>query len=63
MKESFLKWLSDKTGLIDYEITRRLGQTLENLFGEIESEYGEVDEKYLDSKYIHLFFLEKQKNR
>jgi hypothetical protein len=40
-----------------------LGQTLENLFGEIESEYGEVDEKYLDSKYIHLFFLEKQKNR
>ena len=63
MKESFLKWLSDKTGLINYEITRRLGQTLENLFGEIESEYGEVDEKYLDSKYIHLFFLEKQKNR
>ena len=59
MKESFLKWLSDKTGLIDYEITRRLGQTLENLFSEIESEYGEVDEKYLDSKYIHLFFLEK----
>lgn len=61
MKESFLKWLSDKTGLIDYEITRRLGQTLENLFGEIESEYGEVDEKYLDSKYIHLFFLKRQK--
>lgn len=59
IKESFLTWLSSKTGLTHYEISERMGQTLENLFSEIESEYGEVDEKYLDSKYIHLFLLEK----
>ena len=58
MKESFLKWLADKTGLADYEITRRMEKTLENLFCEIEGEYGDVDEKHLDSKHIHLFLLE-----
>ncbi|MBU4260191.1 MAG: hypothetical protein KKH45_12530, partial [Proteobacteria bacterium] len=55
MKESFLKWLSEKTGLDPYDISRELGQTMENLFSEIESEYGSVSKKDLNSKYIHLF--------
>ncbi|MBA3019092.1 MAG: hypothetical protein KKH20_07205 [Proteobacteria bacterium] len=57
MKESFLKWLSEKTGLDPYDISREVGQTMENLFSEIESEYGSVSKKDLNSKYIHLFIM------
>ncbi|MEA3428305.1 MAG: DUF6178 family protein [Thermodesulfobacteriota bacterium] len=57
IKESFLNWLSEKTGLNIYEITQRLGQTLENLFNDIESEYGAVAKKDLDPRYIHLFLV------
>jgi hypothetical protein len=57
MKESFLDWLSEKTGFTHHEITQKLGQTLENLFNEIESEVGEVSRKDLDSRYIHLFLI------
>ena len=55
VKESFLKWLSDRTGLANYEISRKLGHALENLFGEIQSEYGDVSRKDLDPRYIDLF--------
>ena len=55
MKESFLKWLSTKTGLDTYDISHELGHTMENLFSEIESEYGSVSKKDLNPKYIHLF--------
>ncbi len=60
MKESFLNWISDQTGLDPYEISQRVGQTLENLFNEIESEYGEVAVKDLDPRYIHLFLVKNQ---
>ena len=63
MKESFLSWLSDRTGLTNYEISRKLEHTLENLFGEIESEYGKVSSKDLDPRNIHLFLIEINKNR
>jgi hypothetical protein len=61
MKESFLSWLSEQTGLTDYEISGKLGHTLENLFSEIENEYGEVSSKDFDPRYINLFLI--QKNR
>jgi len=57
IKESFLNWVSEKTGLNIYEITQKLGQTLENLFNDIESEYGAVAKKDLDPKYIYLFLV------
>jgi hypothetical protein len=57
MKESFITWLSEETGLKDYEITERVGQTFEDLFNEIESEYGRVPAKKLDPRYVHLFLL------
>ena len=57
IKESFLNWLSEKTGLNIYEITQRLGQTLENLFNAVESEYGAVAKKDLDPRYIYLFLV------
>ncbi len=60
MKESFLNWLSDKAGLDPYEISKKLGQALENLFSEIESEYGKVSTKDLDPRYVYLFLLAKQ---
>ncbi|MBC2694372.1 MAG: hypothetical protein HF982_03655 [Desulfobacteraceae bacterium] len=55
MKGSFLKWLSEKTGFDPYDISRELGKTMENLFSEIESEYGSVSKEDLNSQYIHLF--------
>jgi len=57
MKELFLNWISEKTGLNIYEITQKLGQTLENLFNSIESEYGAVSKKDLDPRYIYLFLV------
>jgi hypothetical protein len=61
MKASFLGWLSEDTGLKDYEITERVGQTFENLFDEIENEYGRVAAKDLDPRYVHLFLLAQKK--
>ncbi len=57
IKESFLDWVSNKTGLVHYEISQRLGQSFENLFKEIESEYGKVSLNDLDPRYIHLFLI------
>jgi len=59
MKKLFLNWLSDRTGLTPHEISQSLGQTLENLFNELESEYGEVSRKDLDQRYIRLFLMKK----
>jgi len=58
MKGRFLNWLAANTGLRDFEITERLGGTLESLFEEIESELGRVTIKDLEPKYIQLFLLE-----
>jgi hypothetical protein len=58
IKTSFLKWLSERTGLEDFEITNQIGHALENLFSEIEDQYGRVESDQLDPKFIHLFLLE-----
>ena len=63
MKESFLSWLSELTSFTNYEISRKLGHTLENLFSEIENEYGEVSGKEFDPKYIDLFLIQKKIER
>jgi hypothetical protein len=62
IKESFLDWASSKTGLVHYEISQRLGQSFENLFKEIESEYGKVSRNDLDPRYIHLFLINIKKD-
>ena len=59
MKVSFLHWLCARTTLKDYEISEKLGHVFENLFTEIESEYGAVSTEDLDPRYIHLFLIEK----
>ena len=58
MKQHFLDWLAVDTGLKDREIIERLGQTLENLFEEIENELGRVSDKELDARYVQLFLLD-----
>jgi hypothetical protein len=58
MKTSFMTFLSDQTGLTDYEIFQKVGHTLEDLFTEMEKEYGEVSKKDLDSRYILLFLVD-----
>jgi len=63
IKESFLDWVSSKTGLVHYEISQRLGQSFENLFSDIEREYGEVSLNDLDPRYIHLFLITNNKGR
>jgi hypothetical protein len=42
---------------VNYEITQKLGQSFENLFSDIESEYGEVSRNDLDPRYINLFLI------
>jgi len=58
MKQNFLDWLAAGSGLKDFEITGRLGQTLESLFEEIEGEMDRVSAKDLDPRYVQLFLLE-----
>jgi hypothetical protein len=58
MKRKFLDWLAADTGLKDFEITGRLGHTLEYLFEEIEGELGQVAGNKLDPRYVQLFLLE-----
>jgi Family of unknown function (DUF6178) len=61
IKKSFLDWAASKTGLMNYEISQRLGQSFNNLFGEIENEYGKVSRSDLDPRYIHLFLIDTKK--
>jgi hypothetical protein len=63
LKESFLSWLSDRTGFANYEISRKLGHALENLFSEIQSEYGDVSSKDFDPRYIDLFLIQRKNKK
>lgn len=60
IKESFLSWVSERAGIKSSEIIRLLGQTFEDLFAEIENEYGGIAFKDLDPKYISLFLVQKK---
>ena len=57
MKTDFLKWLSAASGLSGAEITGQSGKTLDELFTEIESEYGAVDIHSLDPRFIPHFLI------
>jgi hypothetical protein len=61
MKTAFLNWLSFETGLKDYEIADRLGKTFEDLFNELENEYGLVAAEQIDPRFVHLFLLSSKK--
>lgn len=58
MREHFLAWLAQRSGLTTYAVAERMGTVLEALFTLLESELGAVAAKDLDSRHIHLFLLE-----
>lgn len=57
IRQIFLGWLADNSGLQIYEISERMAPALEQLFGKIESELGEVKPKDLDPRFITLFLM------
>lgn len=57
IREIFLGWLADRSGLTTYQISERMATALEELFGKIESELGRILPKDLDPRYIQLFLL------
>jgi len=59
VKETFIKWLSDRTGLETYDLYNSFGQAMENLFADLEAEYSKVSTKDLDTKYINMFLFKK----
>ncbi len=57
MKTGFIAWLVNETGLKDFEISEKLGRIFEDLFSEIEAEYGRVAVEDLDARFVQLFLL------
>ena len=57
VRERFLNWLAQRSGLAAYEIAERMAPALEKLFSAIEQELGEVHISDLDPRYIQLFLL------
>lgn len=57
IREIFLGWLADRSGLSIYDISERMAPALDQLFGKIESELGRVKPKDLDPRFITLFLM------
>lgn len=57
MREIFLGWLSDRSGLTPLDISERMATALEQLFKNIEAELGNVTQKDLDPRFISLFLI------
>ncbi|MFZ1982797.1 MAG: DUF6178 family protein, partial [Desulfatitalea sp.] len=57
MREAFLAWLAQRSGLTTYAIAERMRPTLEGLFAQIENELGSVAPQQIDPRYVQLFLL------
>jgi len=57
VREIFLGWIADRSGLTTYEISERMASALEQLFLNLEEELGDVERKDLDSRFISLFLF------
>jgi len=57
MKTEFMQWLTQDSRLQDYEISEKLGRIFEDLFGEVEAEYGRAAAEDLDPRFVQLFLL------
>lgn len=51
-KKDFLQFLSRRSGFTEEEISKNLGASLENIFRDIEKEYGSVSDSNLDPRYL-----------
>lgn len=57
IREIFLGWLADSSGLSAEDISHRMAPALEQLFVKIEKELGNVKKKDLDKRFITLFLI------
>jgi len=57
VKQSFGDWLVGRTGLAAHELQDQVGNTMENLFKELENEYGSVSMEDLDPRYVRHFLI------
>jgi hypothetical protein len=57
MRELFLGWLAQRSGLATYEITDRMASALEELFGSVEQELGAVRSRDLDPRFVRMFLV------
>ena len=57
MREQFLGWLAQRSGLATYEIAERMASELERLFKTLEQELGNIRTTDLDPRYIQMFLL------
>ena len=57
MRQLFLGWLADNSGLSPDDISQRMAPALEQLFVKIENELGSVKKKDLDKRFITLFLI------
>ncbi len=60
MKDHFLQWLAEKSGMEAADIADALGPVMADLFQSIEAEYGAVDEKDLDPRLIDFFWVQRR---
>jgi Family of unknown function (DUF6178) len=57
MRELFLGWLAQRSGLATFEITDRMAPALEQLFEAVEQELGAVKASDLDPRFIQMFLI------
>jgi hypothetical protein len=57
MRELFLAWLAQRSGLANFEISNRMSSVLEQLFEAIEQELGAVQANDLDPRFIQMFLI------
>jgi hypothetical protein len=57
MRELFLGWLAQRSGLTTFEIADRMAPALEQLFEAVEEELGAVQSKHLDPRFIQMFLF------
>ena len=57
VKSNCLSWIVRETGLDEVEVSLRLGEGLERLFGEVADEYAPLDAECADPRFIELFIL------
>ena len=57
-RASFLSWILRRSGMELGQIAEETARVFQDLFEEIESEYGMVSAKNLDPRFVNLFLLE-----
>jgi hypothetical protein len=57
MRELFLGWLAQRSGLTTFQIADRMASSLEQLFEAVEQELGAVQSSDLDPRFIQILLL------